>query len=197
MIDIKFLINYLPPVLCLFFLSACALSPQTISLTPEIEIAGSGIASGTTLVLEIRDARKSNVIGYRGGIYDTATISTEGDISGPIFNELSSALGNQGFSVVPGGSSSYPRLLIELRQLNYNVQKNNIIWSVEIFAEINANVRAGTKSISHNLEDRFTKDFPKSPSTTDNEKMINDVVSRLLQRVLEDDSITGFLTNNR
>jgi len=55
----------------------------------------------------------------------------------------------------------------------------------------------GTKTVTQNIEDRFTKNYPKSPSTGENEKLINDIISRLLQRTIQDESLISFLSEKR
>ena len=192
--------NLVKPTLFLpaaVLLSACALSPQTIQISPDLNTDGIKPVSGATLALDVQDQRRDRVVGYRGGIYDTAAITTRDDVTLSIRAEMARVLSGQGFTIVSKGAPATAGLDIELQQLNYTARQDTILWNVEIFAVINARASAGTRTISNNFEDRFNKDFPKSPSTFDNEKLINEVVSRLLQRIIQDESVMKLLSTGR
>ena len=195
MFNFKIPANLVVLLLISVILSSCALSPQTVSIVPVIDIKEAGTGQDTRLAIEVRDTRQGNIIGYRGGIYDTAAISTRGDITGPIHKELVHAFSAIGFTVVNKGDSSDSSLVAELQELNYKIQQKNLIRTVEIFAVMKAQAVKGTKTVTQNIEDRFTKNYPKSPSTGENEKLINDIISRLLQRIVQDDEFISSLRN--
>lgn len=174
-------------------LTACALSPQTVSVEPDISIVNIKPVNGPSLMLDVRDNRGNKIVGYRGGIYDTAAISTQDDVAAAIYAELARVLEREGFTVVNKGTRADASLEIELQKLNYTVKQQKIPWKIEVSALISARAAMGTKTISSNFDDSLNKNFPKSPSTYENEKLINGVISKILQRIIEDDTIFSLL----
>lgn len=193
MSDISNLVKISIFFLASLLLPACALSPQTIQITPDLIPGGIKPVTGTTLALDVQDRRKNHVIGYRGGIYDTAAISTNDKVAASMRTEVSRVLSGLGVSIVSKGTPAQASLEIELQQLNYKASQNNILWKVEVSAVINARAGAGSKTISNNFEDQLSKEFATAPSMFDNEKLINNVVSKLLQRIIEDESLSELL----
>jgi uncharacterized lipoprotein len=181
--------------LAFLLLPACALSPQTIQISPDLTPTGIGPVSGTTLALDVQDQRRNPVVGYRGGIYTTAAITTEDNVAASIRTELSRVLSGLGYSIVKKGTPAGASLDIELQKLDYKATQENILWKVHVSAQINAEVSVGTKTISNNFEDRLTKEFATAPSMLDNEKLINKEVSGLLQRILTDQDISKLLSS--
>jgi len=153
--------------------------------------------TGATLALDVQDQRRTPVIGYRGGIYDTAAISTNDKVAASMRAEVSRVLSGLGVSIVSKGTPAQASLEIELQQLSYKATQVNILWKVEVSAVINAKASAGSKTVSNNFEDRLSRDFATSPSMFDNEKLINDMVSKLLQRIIDDESLSELLGAGR
>lgn len=193
MFDRKVLVKTLLLITASILLTACALSPQTINIVPDISMVDIKPVNGSRLTLDIRDSRGSSIVGYRGGIYDTAAITTRDNVTAAIYAEFSRVLKEEGFIVVNKGMPADASLEIELQKLNYTVKQQNIPWKIEVSAIISARAAAGTKTVSSNFEDSLNKDFPKSPSIRENEKLINSVISKLLQRILQDDTIADLI----
>ena len=193
----KVLVNFLFYIAVPLILPACALSPQTINIDPDINMVDIKPVNGSRLVLDVRDSRSNKIVGYRGGIYDTAAITTQDDVSATIHAELARVLKGEGFTIVSKGMPADAILEIDLQKLNYTVKQQNIPWKVEVSAVINARAAAGTRTVSSNFEDSLNKDFPKSPSPSENGKLINGIISKLLQRIMEDDSVISLLSGGR
>ena len=192
MFDKGILMKILPIIITLI-LQACALSPQTINILPDLSTVDIKPVNGKRLALNVRDSRVTRVVGYRGGIYNTAAISTQENVIIPIYTKLSHTLENQGFTVVDRGTTAAASLEVDLKKLSYIVKQQKIPWKVEVSAVISAKATAGTKTVSSNFEDSLNKDFAKSPAPGENEKLINNVISKLLQRILQDESIAGII----
>ncbi|MBF8270507.1 MAG: hypothetical protein HW386_2216 [Gammaproteobacteria bacterium] len=177
-------------VLIVLSLPGCALSPQTITVVPKL--SGTGIGAATTakrISIQVRDGRANTIVGYRGGIYSTAAITTADDLTGSIAREVTLAYSRSGYQVTEADADI--RLVIDIETLDYKAQQNNIIWDIEFSAAIRATATGGAGEKTLQLQDRVTRQFAKAPSPQENENLINDVISKLLQRLVENNE---FLT---
>lgn len=63
-------------VLC----GACALSPQLVSIKPDIKVPVAQYGNQRDINIRVEDRRNTQVIGMRGGVYgDTSTIEIGND----------------------------------------------------------------------------------------------------------------------
>jgi uncharacterized lipoprotein YajG len=176
-------------------LAACTLSPQTINITPSFDVSDLEKVNSKRLWIDVTDIRKDNTIGYRGGVYETASISTDTKTIDSIYREIAAAFNALGFVVVSNDSANTNKLIIEIEQLSYKVTEKKILWGIELFASIKATADTAAKKSTLTLQDRRTKDYPKFPSMEQNEEIINQLVSSLLQRLLEDKEMIALLKN--
>ncbi|MFT5425535.1 MAG: putative lipoprotein YajG [Gammaproteobacteria bacterium] len=176
-------------------LAACTLSPQTINITPSLDVSDLEKTNTQRLWIDVTDIRKDNTIGYRGGVYETDSISTDTKTTDSIYREITAAFNALGFVVVSNDSANTNKLIIEIDQLSYKVTEKKILWRIELFASIKVTVDTATKKSTLTLQDRRTKDYPKFPSMEQNEEIINKLVSSMLQRLLEDNEMIALLKN--
>ena len=171
----------------LLVLSGCALSPQVVSVQPPLDTTAlpqDGAAS--TLAFAVKDVRTDAVVGYRGGVYDTATITLSGDSIAHIQAGLEQALAARGFSVVPAGTPASVTLLVELVELGYKVTQGQVTRVVEVTSTIRASSQSGEVTRTGEYRDTRTQESVKPPSDSQNEALINDVLSAALQRLVAD-----------
>jgi uncharacterized lipoprotein YajG len=168
----------------ILMLSACALSPQTVVISPQLGVGGSPAGAGKRLEVQVRDSRPNTVIGYRGGVYETAAIETAADLTQSLQSALVQAFIRSGYQIADSAAADI-RLVIDIETLDYQARQNKIIWDIEFFASIQATASAGGREKSLQLQDRITRQFAKAPTVQENESLINDVLSKLLQRLIE------------
>ena len=176
-------------------LAGCTLSPQTINIKPSLDISALPKTNSQRISIDVKDVRKDNVIGLRGGVYKTASISTDTKTIESIYREVAAAFNSLGFVVVSNDRDNINKLIIEIDQLTYNVAQKKLIWGIELFASIKATADTAMKKSTLTLQDKRIKDYAKFPSMEQNEEMINKLVSTLLQRLLEDQEIIALLKN--
>lgn len=177
--------------------TACALSPQTIQISPDLIPDGIKPLTGLTLALDVHDSRRKRVVGYRGGVYTTASITTGDDVAAAIRTEVSRVLSGLGGSIVPKGTPANASLDLDLQQLDYTARQDKILWKTSVSAVIIAKVSAGSKTDSNSFEDQISREFATVPTMFDNEKLINDVISKLLQRIIEDEGVNKLMRTGR
>lgn len=165
--------------------AACALSPQVVDLHPELETAGVAGAP-RTLALEVRDARSDPIIGYRGGVYATATLSAEPDLADQVRTALANVLTTAGWRVVAPDERADTRLSVDVTELKYALHGDRFPRVVETAAAIRASSETGETTRTGEYSDRRTKEVLKPPSEAENEELLNDVLSAALQRLVAD-----------
>lgn len=169
--------------------ASCALSPQVIPVTPVLEAHRTGDSAAENIFIQVKDNRVSPDLGYRGGVYETAVISTAADITDSIQRGLASTLGAAGYEVSADGKQADLVLVIEIDSLAYTAQQKNVLWNIEIVAMISATVKRGSTEKSVQIQDRLTREFAKAPSDRENITIINNVINKALQRVIDNRSL--------
>ena len=174
------------------FLTACGLSPQVIHIDPELTDAkGIPAPSGTTFDLSVTDTRPSPVLGPRGGVYkETAVLKTDGDITGKIKQKLVDSFKQAGFTI---DSSSNTRMNVNVVKLHYRGYGENRISEVEVGAEILATVTRPGGKFSKTYKASRKKEVLKAPGDEKNEEMINEIFGAVVQRVLDDEELLGYI----
>ena len=177
-------------MLALLALTGCALSPQTVSISPVLVASGDTRPAGKRLAIRVRDTRPNKIIGYRGGVYATASITTTPDLTQSVSEKVAQYYRASGYQISTGNGPPDISLEIDIRNLNYQARQKNILWHIKVYASINATVTADGRKKNLQLDDSVTREFTHPPSTRQNELLINDVFSKLLQRLLDN---RGFL----
>lgn len=170
---------------------ACALSPQTVRIHPELEAPALGPAKPATIALQVSDARGAALVGRRGGVYRTATITTDPGMADAVRSELARILSARGFRVVGAGETEAIRLTVEIVELGYSVTQQKVTRLIETTATVRARSVSGETVRTGEYADRRTKEVVKAPSAADNEALINEVLSSALQRLVSDPDLLG------
>ncbi len=176
-------------------LSGCGLSPQY--LKPEPRFSGQVIAvgQGQPVTVQVSDARASQVIGARGGLYSqSSTITVNGSSFLPRLQaETDAAVRMMGFIPMPTGSDN-PQLTLKLTELSYQAVENNA-FSKE--AKLNAvytlEVKNGLRRHNGRYAASLTHGYAKAPSEQTNTQWVSTVLSDGLQRVFKDPAIGQLL----
>jgi uncharacterized lipoprotein len=177
-------------------LSACALSPQTVMISPDLTPPPGQISGTRTVALEIKDDRDSVVIGTRGGLYsDTSTLSTEDDIRPGLGEPLTKALEKQGYNVVGPGDHADMKLTVELRTLTYEADVGTVTGTkIKVGASIGVTVRKGGDTLTSGYETRHTETMATAPDAKENEEVINTVLAKSLDEMLTDRELRSFMS---
>lgn len=182
-------------ILLSLFISACALSPQTIDIRPSVELSNSAdTGKGRTVAVTVVDDRKSAVIGTRGGVYaSTSEIRTSDDIKTPIRDELANRLRELGFVVMDSAESADATLKLIVDSIEYAASGEPVVRSVETAATMRVIAKVKNREYTGRYRGTRTTDVLTAPDVEDNEAMINAAVSRVLERLLTDVELHAFL----
>lgn len=174
-------------------LSGCALSPQTVRIHPALDVSQlAPRAQVKSIALSVGDTRQNRIVGYRGGVYATASITADANLTGAVRAELSHALGKLGLQVVEDGANADISLGVEIAELGYAVTEDRVTRTIETVAMVRGKSTAGAVTRTGEYRDRRTKEVVKAPSDEDNEELLNDVLSASLQRLVSDPDLLQF-----
>jgi uncharacterized lipoprotein len=174
-------------------IGACALSPQAIRIRPSLDGgAFAGTQAPAAVALQVADARRDPVIGYRGGVYDTATITAEPALTSAVRTALAAALTRRGLTILDAGGRGDMTLNVEITELRYAIERDKLKYTIETVAAVRAVSSAGNITRTGEYRDRRTKEVLKAPGTEENEELINAVLAGALQRLVEDPELLDY-----
>ena len=176
-------------------MGGCAVSPQSIVLSPQAALSGPAYGQGRALAITIEDRRYSSVLGSRGGIYEASSVITiSNDITSALLIAAQGAANQLGFD---GSSASAPATLtLILEQLSYDTQSNNLIHTVSIDAKITLVTTVGESSHTGHYQTQRSHKFPSLPEAQKNQEIITEALSTSLERGFSDISLANFLAQN-
>ncbi len=173
----------------LLVLSGCALSPQTVTIMPDIKVANdSNDQQQKTIEIIVNDSRTNRVIGTRGGVYkETSEITADGDITTTVRNSLTGAFRVLGYNVINAGANA--TVTVDITDLKYNATGETTITAVETSAALKASCRNGTYIATNEYRITDKADVLKAPGTSKNQDLINSTLSSTLQSLVNDASL--------
>ncbi|MEX2353169.1 MAG: YajG family lipoprotein [Gammaproteobacteria bacterium] len=170
-------------------LAACALSPQTVTLSPVLTLSP-GEAPGrlNTLAITVNDSRTDNVIGARGGVYrETSLITSSPDMPRSLQLRISEAFRDLGYNVVSNNADA--DLSINIAELKYTASGSNTITAVETTAAIRVKCRNDNYRMNNDYRITDKQEVLKAPSVSRNSEIINATLSSALQRMFDDEKL--------
>jgi uncharacterized lipoprotein len=174
-------------------LCACALSPQVVQIRPVLEPGReTALSAPATVALAVADVRPNAVVGHRGGVYATASISTAADTPDTVRTALAAALGARGFRVMAPDETAAIRLDVELVELGYVARQEKLKLVIETSATVRARSVSGDTTRTGEYRDRRTKEALKPPGEFENAELINAVLSGALQRLVADPELLSY-----
>lgn len=176
--------------------AACALSPHAVSIKPTPQIQDRDLGRGRTIALEVVDLRPRPAFGARGGVYaETSLITPAGDIAAPIRSTLLSALQRYRFVVVAPGDQPPLRLRVEVEDIRYQASGAARVSQVRTEAAVRVVLQSGAREYRARYAANQTRDVLNAPSPQENERIINEILSKALERMLNDGEFLKFLAD--
>ncbi|MCJ8170002.1 YajG family lipoprotein [Atopomonas sediminilitoris] len=179
-------------------LGGCALSPQQLTLQPEL--SGSQIApvgQGQAVVVRVVDGRTSPVIGTRGGVYpDSSTISVAGaDILPKLQQQVEVAVRLLGFTPSANAYNA-PQLTVTLADIRYVSPKDSslMVTQADITATLKADVQNAVRRYSGRYSASSNHRFGSAPNLATNNRLVTEVLNASLERMFQDQTIGQILS---
>lgn len=176
-------------------MAACAREPQIVFISPELAGPPDRIAEQPRIDLAVKDGRATPIIGSRGGSIDElATISTKGDITPAIAQELTEELVKQGYAVVAKEDGADVALEITLEELTYQTG-GTVLTEIKISSTVGVTATKGDRTMTSRYRTRHTEEFATAPDEEKNSELINMVVGKSLEQMLADEELRDFMAN--
>jgi uncharacterized lipoprotein len=191
------MIRLLSAALLATTLSACALSPQAIDVTPKPEVASRNIGNNAAVRVSTSDQRARPEFGTRGGVYgETSLLRADNDMPGAITLALRQGLQQQGFNAYNPAAGA-AELEVRIIEFSYIPEEGSVVNRVDVQTELQALAR-------NDRGDEFRGVYragnvyeqPLTPSAKRNKMMLNEVLNRALVKLLADDQLLNFLSGN-
>lgn len=179
--------------LAALLLSGCTLSPQTINVTPAITVAPASFGRGHSINVMVQDNRQDATIGSRGGVYrNSSTIQSANDVAEAIRAQTAAGLVAQGYTLA--GTEAESMLRIGIDQLSYVVPAGALATSADITATLRIAAQRDNRQLETTYKSTVNRRFPVTPTATQNETWVNEVLNETLQRFFADPKMRAFLT---
>lgn len=177
------------------FITACAVSPQSVVIQPQTNVSGPQYGQGRAVTISVEDRRTSTILGNRGGVYQASSVITiSNDISLALLQAAQATTAQLGFD---GSSSAAPaHVTIMLEQLTYDTQSKNLINTVSLDAKITITTTVGGSTHTGHYRTQRSHQFPRLPDAQKNAEIINEILSTSLERGFSDISLANFLARN-
>jgi uncharacterized lipoprotein len=173
---------------------SCALSPQQVTIKPDITVGAAGYGKGRAISVQAEDLRENPVIGTRGGVYgNTSTIEIGNDVKSEIAFAVAKGLGNWGFKPQVNGSDQTMTMVVALSSLTYTLDSNPAIGKAHVTATITVDVTQGNRSYHGSYGANNEVGYIAPPPEERNNTQINEAISIALQKVFEDEGLINFL----
>ncbi len=179
-------------VMC--FLFGCAFSPQEVMLGPTLNIAETNIGNGAKVSFDVVDERDDILIGHRGSAYGKAAkISNNQDITQVFSDAITEGLKRNGFLPVEGSDNSTRQLKVQIRLIRYETSTGFWTGGVHTKATIKAIASNNGKTYANLYRVENEKRFLFVPDSKENNRLINDIVSEVINELFNDQKLMSFL----
>lgn len=182
-------------MLGILLVAACAYSPQQITINPVLDAAAEEFGNGRAVNVVVEDGRENKILGSRGGVYkDTSVITINNSLTEAIARTAKARLAVQGFNV---NSADAPAATFKVivDQLSYDVPEQSVGKKVQLSAILKLEATAGGETYSGRYKTNSERQTVVTPRMSQNEEMINSLLSDTLARLFADPKLKAFLSN--
>jgi uncharacterized lipoprotein len=174
--------------------AGCQFNSQAVRIAPVLNPQISDIGQGRLLSIRVLDGRDSNIIGNRGvGGNIGGTISTLDGIDAQVLSTLQNAFRAKGFKIQESRRTDVPHLSVEVRGLKYGWQSGFFSNTLKVECIVKASATNSTKDFDRVFRSEKADDTNWTPTAEYNEKLVNDILSETLAKVVNDGDLLNFL----
>ena len=178
-------------LLLALILTGCAMSPQSVFVAPRV-LAPAGENLNSSVSVTAYDERTSPVIGSRGGVYaESSQLRAGNNLALAVKGAAEQVLSGMGVDISRTDANPFQ---IYIDKLTYTVPEGSYVTQVTLEADIRVRVR---NSQGDWYDGRYSSDLQrrvlKAPSDAENERLINEVLGMVLQRMVDDRGLQLFL----
>lgn len=175
-------------------LSACAYTPQQAVLRPQVTVAEEGVGTGVSVGVKVMDERPDKSLGHRGAAFmKGAKISTDQDVAGVVHEAIAEGLRKKGFNPLPFDDQQEKSLKIEIRLIEYSTSTGFWTGGIHTKAAMKAFAYSGGKTYENFYRTEDEERVVFVPDADANEKMLNQTISNVLDKLFQDQKLLVFL----
>ncbi len=179
-------------------LFACVPKAQTVILKPAPAVEAGNMGKGIRVLVVTTDDRASGVLGSQGATAN-ATVSTDQNAAAVLEAQVVDGLRKKGFDAVTkteaGVATSSRTLTVSLETLNYAAAGNAFSGDVHLKAAITAVATTGGAPLERTYRGEEDRKVGLSPTADANTRYVNEILSDVLSRLLNDERLLNFLAH--
>lgn len=181
---------------CSVLLAACAMSPQTVKVKPDLDVPAMPIGRNRAISVETRDLRKDPALGTLGGVYNSAYISTDAQMQRSITQSAITVLQSWDFAAVPShlGSPDMATMTLEVLDMDYERPKSNVGGNVVVKCRIGVKVTKSDGTYSSEYLSRRSEQVAVIGTPNGNKRMVNDTINQALNGIFRDEKLQRFMS---
>jgi uncharacterized lipoprotein YajG len=171
----------------------CAFTPQHISLAPQIDNVNSDIGKGLEVGVKVVDERTDRILGHRsvGAVGSEMTIDDQPEIT--IKKAILESLKKNGFTPVEYNPNLQRNLKVEIREIKFYISMGFWTGGVHTNAAIKADAINNGKTHEEFYREQNERRVMFIPGAKDNERDVNNTLSKTLQKLHHDPALMNFL----
>lgn len=182
-------------ILLSVLLTACAFSPQQLTINPKPEFNAERYGMGKPVIVLAEDLRGNPVLGSRGGAYaETSVVTIGNDFPQALVKATEDALAIQGFNVL-GQSEPVAQFKVIVDELSFDIPAQTMVSVIKLKAVMRVEVQAGTETYQASYKTQSDQKILGYPSLEKNQEIVNGLVSQTMSRIFEDQKLKAFLSN--
>ncbi len=174
------------PLLVLF----CTNVPQKVKLDPVLQVPADTIGKGSFVFVDVVDRRQDSVLGYRG--VDSIHISTPQDLAFLVKERIAEGLQTRSFRIATD-SAQGAVLILSLEKIQYAVKGRFLHSDIGTESSVRVTARRGNTQFTRHYKFEDQGGTLLLPSEKTNQRRVNALVSEVLNRILNDERLIGFL----
>ena len=173
-------------LLTICFGTACAFTPQAANLSPDVQVASSGVGHERVVAVTVVDERLRRTIGSRGNAAVGANITAAQDPASVVQAAIISGLSRQGFSPTAAEGAAPRQLRVELRNLDYNVLIGLFVGTLRTEAGLKGICIVGsTRPYEQMYHGEHEESVILVQTASANEEYINAALSQAINNLLQ------------
>lgn len=190
-VSMRFTILIAVPMFLL--LAACASGPQQVDLVPYLEVRLPQSGQGRELVLDVTDRRERQSFGLLAGITGNPPIGPARDPAAVFRQALAERFTTAGLRVSPPRPGAPLSLTVDIVDIRYEALGTPVVNEVRTRAVVRAVAVNQGRSVTGEYQSNSARRVIGPPMAADNAYLLNEVTSRVLDRMLADPRLIAAL----
>lgn len=177
----------------MLLLAGCASGPQQVDLTPYLEVRLPQGGQGRELALEVLDRRERQSFGLLAGITGNPPIGPARDPAAAVRQALAERFTAAGFQVQGPRPAAPLSLTVEILDIRYEALGSPVVNEARTRAVVRAVAINQGRQVTGEYQSNSARRVLGPPMAADNAYMLNEVISRVLDRMLADPRLVSAL----